>query len=160
MSPHPDHWYWRTTPVVAGQAVIFDIDGVLADAAGRQHYLDRGDWKGFFEACGSDPVIAETQRLLELLDSSLQIILVTGRPRRVQPHTIEWLERLGLRWDLLITREHGDYSGIDSYKRSTLNELRVYGFDVRLALEDDPKNHVMYISEGVPCVYLHSGYYL
>jgi hypothetical protein len=32
-----------------GAAVIFDIDGVLADAAGRQHYLDWGDWHSFFD---------------------------------------------------------------------------------------------------------------
>ncbi len=34
------------------------------------------------------------------------------------------------------------------------------GFDIRLALDDDPKNHAMYVSEGVPCIYIHSGYYL
>ncbi len=28
-----------------------------------------------------------------------------------------------------------------------------------LALEDDPRNHEMYVDEGVPCLYVHSGYY-
>ena len=28
------------------------------------------------------------------------------------------------------------------------------------ALDDDPKNHAMYVREGVPCIYIHSGYYL
>ena len=51
--------------------MVFDIDGVLSDAAGRQHFLERGrrDWSAFFEACGDDPVIEEIARLLELLDS-------------------------------------------------------------------------------------------
>jgi hypothetical protein len=37
--------------------------------------------------------------------------------------------------------------------------LRTYGFEVRLAVEDDPANLEMFESEGVPCLYVHSGYY-
>ena len=156
----PENWHWRVAELTPGPAVIFDIDGVLADAAGRQHYLDYGDWRSFFEACGDDPVIEEIERLLELLDSNLTVILLTGRPRRVAPHTLGWLERYGLRWDVLIMREFGDYSGVDYFKRSVVHVLRETGFDLRLALDDDPKNHAMYVREGVPCIYIHSGYYL
>ena len=156
----PENWHWRAAEITPGPAVIFDIDGVLADAAGRQHYLDYGDWRSFFEACGDDPVIEEIERLLELLDSNLTVILLTGHPRRVAPHTLGWLERYGLRWDVLIMREFGDYSGVDYFKRSVVHELRETGFDLRLALDDDPKNHAMYVREGVPCIYIHSGYYL
>jgi hypothetical protein len=155
-----EKWRWRAGPLTPGPAVIFDIDGVLADAAGRQHFLDWGDWQRFFDACGDDPIIEEIERLLELLDASLSIILLTGRPRRVEPHTVAWLERYGLRWDLLIMRGHGDYSGVDRFKRGVLRDLVERGFDIRLALDDDPKNHAMYVSEGVPCIYIHSGYYL
>jgi len=158
-SPH-ENWHWRETPLTPGRAVIFDIDGVLADAAGRQHYLDWGDWRSFFDAVGDDPIIEEIERLLELLDSTLAVILVTGRPRRVQAPTVAWLEHYKLRWDLLVMREYGDYSGVDRFKRETLHHLITDGFDVRLALDDDPKNHAMYVSEGVPCIYIHSGYYL
>ena len=118
-----ENWHWRDGPS-SGPAVIFDIDGVLADAAGRQHFLDWGDWRRFFEACGDDPVVEEIERLLELLDGGLTIVLLTGRPRRVQPHTLAWLERYGLRWDLLIMREHGDYAGVDQFKRATLADIR------------------------------------
>ena len=155
-----ENWRWRNEAGAPARAVIFDIDGVLADAAGRQHYLDWGDWRSFFDACGDDPVIDEIERLLALLDPSLLIVLLTGRPRRVQPHTLAWLERYGIRWDLLIMREFGDYSGVDEFKRESLRELRAGGFDIQLALDDDPKNHAMYVSEGVPCIYIHSGYYL
>jgi len=46
-----ENWRWREGSSGTGPAVIFDIDGVLADAAGRQHYLDWGDWKSFFDSC-------------------------------------------------------------------------------------------------------------
>ena len=30
---------------------------------------------------------------------------------------------------------------------------------LRLAFEDDPRNVHMFHAEGVPCIYIHSGYY-
>jgi hypothetical protein len=43
----PSNWCWRAGPVEPGPTVVFDIDGVLSDAAGRQHYLEWGrrDWE-------------------------------------------------------------------------------------------------------------------
>jgi hypothetical protein len=155
------NWRWRDGPVDAGRAVIFDIDGVLSDAAGRQHFIERGrrDWSAFFEACGDDQVIEEIARLVELLDPALTVVLLTGRPLRVRPQTLAWLERYGLRWDLLVMRDKGDYSQVTAFKWGVVADLRRYGFDLRLALEDDPANHAMFVSEGIPCVYIHSGYY-
>ena len=160
----PPNWYWHARKGVAhpgGPAVIFDIDGVLSDAAGRQHFIEQGnrDWSAFFEACGDDPVIEEIARLLELLDSSLAVVLLTGRPLRVQPQTLAWLHRYGLRWDLLVMRERGDYDQVTTFKQRTVGDLRAHGFDLRLAFEDDPSNHAMYVADGIPCVYIHSGYY-
>jgi len=128
---------------------------VLADAAGRQHYLDWGDWKSFFDSCGDDPIIEEIERLLELLDSSLKVVLLTGRPRRVQPHTVAWLERYGLRWDLLIMREYGDYSGVDEFKRGALRELAERGFRIVAGHSTTIENHAM-TSASVTCIYIHS----
>jgi len=159
--PAPPNWYWRRGPLPPGPAVVFDIDGVLSDASSRQHFLDHGrrDWRAFFEACGDDPLIEEIARLLELLDASLSVVLVTGRPLRVRPQTLAWLERYQLRWDLLVMRDRGDTGPVSAYKRRTVEALRAHGLDLRLALEDDPANHAMFVEEGVPCVYIHSGYY-
>ena len=155
------NWRFRDESLVPGRTVVFDIDGVLSDAVGRQHFIERGrrDWNAFFEACGDDPVIEEIERLLELLDPTLQIVLLTGRPLRVRPQTLAWLERYGLRWDLLIMRDWGDYSFVTEFKKHVVDDLRGAGFEILLALEDDPQNHAMYVGEGIPCVYIHSGYY-
>ncbi len=157
----PPNWCWRAGPVEPGAAVVFDIDGVLSDAAGRQHFIERGrrDWAAFFEACGDDPIIEEVARLVELLDPALTVVLLTGRPHRVQPQTLAWLEHYGLRWDLLVMRARGDYSQVTWYKRDSVDELRHFGFDLRLAFEDDPNNFAMFHAMGIPCVYIHSGYY-
>jgi hypothetical protein len=157
----PTDWRWHGAPAPPGPAVVFDIDGVLSDATSRQHFLEHGqrDWEAFFAACGDDPLIEEVARLLELLDTGLAVVLLTGRPIRVQPQTLAWLRRYGLRWDLLVMRGRGERARVTAYKRRVVTELRAYGFDLRLALEDDPKNHAMFLEEGVPCVYIHSGYY-
>ena len=160
MPSHP-HWHWRDDPVLPGPAVVFDMDGVLSDAAGRQHLLERPrrDWDAFFEAVGDDELIDEVARLLEVLDDDLVVVLLTARPIRVQRQTLEWLDRHGLRWDLLVMRDWGDYGASRDYKRDAVHDLRAHGFDLRLAFEDDRRNVDMFHAEGVPCIYIHSGYY-
>ncbi len=156
-----ENWQWRDGPVEPGPAVVFDMDGVLSDASRRQHYLARPfrDWEAFFQACGDDELIAEVGRLLEVLDPDLKVLLLTARPQRVRNQTLAWLDRYGLRWDLLVMRDWDDLGSSRSYKQRVVGEFRDYGFELRLAFEDDRRNVDMFHAEGVPCVYIHSGYY-
>ncbi len=157
----PEHWTWRDDQVEPGPAAVIDLDGVLSDAVSRQHYLEspRPDWPAFFAACGDDPVIEEVKVLLDLLDPGLRVVLLTARPVRVHELTEAWLQRYAIRWDLLIMRPWGDYEMSRDFKHSSLWDLRSYGFDLKLAIEDDRRNVEMFRSEGVPCMYFHSGYY-
>lgn len=155
------HWTWREGPLAPGAAVVVDIDGVLSDAASRQHYIEapRRDWRGFFDACGDDSLIEEIKILLDLLDPGLRIILLTGRPARVHHLTEAWLARYGIRWDALLMREGGDYAQAREFKEEAVGDLRRRGFDLRLAIEDDPRNAEMFRKAALPCIYIHSGYY-
>lgn len=157
----PDNWRWRADPVGAGPAVVFDVDGVLADAAGRQHFLDgaRKDWDSFFEAAIEDPLIGEVAELLDVLDERMRVLLLTARPITIQTGTLGWLGRHGLRWDLLVMREEHDHGESREFKRRSVSQLRRYGFELKLAFEDDRRNVNMFHEMGVPCVYIHSGYY-
>lgn len=165
MSPRlqpPHNWEVRPGAREPGPCVIFDLDGVLSDAVGRQHFVEgpgRRNWDAFFAACGEDPLLEETATLLHLLDPSLGIVLLTARPLRVQAETLSWLRRYRLRWDVLIMRPYGDYSRAAEFKQDSLWELQQAGWEVRLAFEDDPRNLAMFRAEGVPSVYIHSGYY-
>ena len=140
---------------------MFDLDGVLSDAAGRQHYLaaERKDWHAFFSAVGEDPLVEEVARLLSLLAPELTVVLLTARPLRVRPQTLQWLERHELRWDLLVMREDDAELLATAFKQRTVTELRAAGLELLLAFEDDRRNVAMFHAEGVPCVYIHSGYY-
>ena len=150
----------RSTP---GRAVVVDIDGVLSDAASRQHYLEapRRDWRR-----RSSTRAARTRSsrrcktLLDLLDPDLQIVLLTARPHRVHHLTEAWLAPL--RDPLGPARSCGRGATTSSsrdFKQSTVWELRAAGFDLRLAFEDDRRNVAMFRAEGIPCLYVHSGYY-
>jgi hypothetical protein len=157
----PEHWLFRDGPSAPGRAVVVDIDGVLSNAASRQHYLEEPipDWEGFFDACGDDPIIEEMHRLLDLLDRELRIVLLTARPGRVRPMTHKWLVHYGFRWDVLVMRPWGDYLSARAFKRESVRDLRTQGYELALAFEDDPRNVDMFRGEGIPCVYIHSGYY-
>jgi len=144
--------------------VVFDLDGVLADAAHRQDVLFSGsgrrkNWQAFFARAGDDAVIGEIARVTELLDPDLCLVLLTARPTTIRDLTIDWLVKHGLRWDLLVMRPEGDYRSSPDAKQLAVHELRAAGFDLRLAFDDDQRNVDMFHAEGVPCVYIHSGYY-
>ncbi|NLA37012.1 MAG: hypothetical protein GX868_15190 [Actinobacteria bacterium] len=157
----PTNWKWRHEPPTALDTVIVDIDGVLADASHRQHLLAGPvpDWRAFYERGVDDLPIAAMAGLLEALRADRTITMLSARPLWAQPDTIEWFDRHGLRWDLLIMREWP--SGLDapSFKARSVAELRSHGYEPSLAFDDDPRNVAMFEAAGIPCVYVHSGYY-
>jgi FMN phosphatase YigB (HAD superfamily) len=157
----PKNWLWSNEPAGDGRVVIFDLDGVLCNADGRQHFIKaaRKDWKAFFEACAEDTLIEETARLLRLLAKDVTVVLLTGRPMEVREQTLSWLSAQDLPWDLLIMRNRGDYADSTTFKQQSVRTLKAMGFDVQVAFDDDPQNQEMFEAEGVPCHYRYSGYY-
>jgi hypothetical protein len=153
-------WTWHDGPV-DGPAVVFDLDGVLSNAADRQHFIKaaRPDWESFFSASADDPLVDEVAALLGLLAPELAVVLLTARPARIAPLTIDWLARHDLRWDLLVMRRDGDYRPARNFKQEALRDIRSRRLDLKLAFEDDRRNVEMFRAEGVPCLYIHSGYY-
>ena len=162
-SEYPN-WLWRAdSPASAlrAETVVFDMDGVISDASHRQHFLNDGrrDWDGFFGACGDDAVIEDTAVLLDLLGSDHSVVLLTARPMRVRPETLDWLDRHDLRWDGLFMRDYGDYTASRRFKSETVDQMKGRGMDLRLAFEDDIRNVEMFRAHEIPCIYIHSGYY-
>ena len=143
---------------------MFDVDGVLANADHRQHLLEpkpgqRKDWKRLFERAGDDALIEEVARLTLLIDSSLQRVLLTARPTTIQDITVDWLDRFHIAWDLLVMRPAGEYAPSPVAKKVAVDELRAHGFELLLAFDDDRRNVDMFHAAGIPCIYIHSGYY-
>ncbi len=148
---------WRDDePREPGPAVLVDLDGTLSDVSARLHHVERSpkDWDAFFAACGDDPLIDQIARLVELLDRDLLVVLLTARPTRTKPATLEWLARHGVRWDLLVMREERDFRSSPKAKLDAVRALRAVGFDLRLAIDDDARNVAMFRAEGIPSIEL------
>ena len=65
-----------------------------------------------------------------------------------------------IRWEALEMRPDDDnYTSSPDVKRKILHSLQSLGYQPKLAIDDDPRNLVMYQTEGIPTVYIHSGYY-
>lgn len=157
----PPAWTWHEGPVDPGDCVVVDIDGVVADAQHRQHFLagSRKRWGPFFDAAGGDGLIEEVGALLEVVAGDVIVVLLTARPDTIRELTVDWLSRHDVRWDVLIMRASGDYLPSPEVKRSELGALRQAGFRPLLAVDDDPRNVTMFRSEGVPCLEVPSGYH-
>lgn len=154
-------WTWRVDAVEPADCAIFDMDGVISDASGRQELLAAGnrDWDRFFAAADTDVVSADAAELLRLLGTGLQIVVLTARPVSIRAITVAWLESNQIPYDLLLMRPVHDRGSSRRYKHAALDELRAFGFVPRIAFEDDARNVEMFRAQGVPCVYIHSGYY-
>jgi hypothetical protein len=163
-APLPGHWHVPGDGLAGGQAVIFDLDGVLADALHRQHFLHRQepDWEGFYAGVEADEVIDAGRALAATMRDDVRIVILTGRVDDVAGVTREWLTENGLRWDLLVCRPpHEDDSSRHAvdYKREEVDRLRAWGLDPVLAIDDNRRIVEMYGEFGIPSVYFPSGYY-
>lgn len=90
--------------------VIFDLDGTLADATHRLHFIQREekDWDGFFGACVDDKPIHNNIDISQALYENYKIIIITGRSSAVWDETITWLREHDVAYQRLLMRNKGD----------------------------------------------------
>ena len=143
-------------------AIIFDIDGTLADASHRRHLVTGGNrkWPRFFDEMVNDPPHAGVCLLAELLgghplaiSGHLKLFLASGRPETHRKQTEDWLLEhvpgyFGAA-EALLMRAAGDYRADTEVKREMLHAIREQGFNPRIAVDDRPSIIEMWQSEGL-----------
>jgi hypothetical protein len=129
MSPTPDDRPYA----------VLDIDGVLADASHRLHYLAPGrkNWDAFFAAAPKDPPLPEGVEVARTLARDHEIAYVTGRPARYRGDTLTWLDEHGLPPGLLIMRAAGDRRPAELTKLGAIRRL-AGARPVAVVVDDDP----------------------
>lgn len=157
----PPNWVRRTDAPLDRATVVFDLDGVIADASHRQRFLRGGrrDFDGFFGACVHDTVIPAGAALATAIESDHTVVILTARPDTIRSQTLDWLRAHAIRHDLLILRPPLDQRSSAEFKRDELAALRVLGCDIRTVLEDSPSNLDMLRAEAYPVIPVASGYY-
>lgn len=152
---------YRNTEPAFGFVLVVDIDGVIADASAHQHFLngENQKWEEFFEATLDSQVSREGRELVKSLAVSTPIFLMTARPSYLLERTVFWLKQNKISWDALLMREEKDDRSSPEVKLDLLSDLIESGYKPKFALDDDPRNLLMFWEQKVPSIYVHSGYY-
>lgn len=137
-------------------AVIFDIDGTIADVRHRLHLIGDGEkkWDEFFAASHNDTVIEGSAILYDMASRFVQILFVTARPESYAEDTIKWLHDVFGVWDGVILHENlfmrkdGDYRKDTLAKQDILHELQKK-YNILFAVEDRVAVANMYRANGV-----------
>ena len=167
---------------------VFDIDGTLADATHRLHFIkkppflidgspnpEKPDWDGFLadEQVGKDlPMPATWNLLTKFLHSDRdRVIFITGRSDKTRDMTEEWLcdtdcnIRASAAWQLIefgmdiYMRKEGDRRESHVVKRELLHKARFDGYNPELVFEDRRSEARMWREEGLLCCHVAEGDY-
>jgi hypothetical protein len=144
------------------KAVIFDVDGTLADVGHRVHHLEgeQKDWSAFFAAMRADPVIEPVARLAQILAAQRgsgmvdAVLVVTARPDtgNYKQVTEDWLAAAGIVYDGIYMRAGGDFRPDPVVKAELLQNILEDGFDPFLVVDDRPQVVAMWRSFGLVCL--------
>lgn len=148
-------------------AIIFDIDGTLADASHRIHHIKKKpkDWDAFFGAQIDDKPhrhIVDMLLAIKCMGKN-PVIFVSGRPANYREVTEKWLTKHGIfnpfidgkLW--LFMRPTGDRRDDDIVKRELLGRIRMEGFEPIMAFDDRDRVVKMWRAMGIPCLQVAEG---
>jgi hypothetical protein len=104
---------------------VVDIDGVLADAGHRQHYVESlpKDWDAFFAAVGDDAPIPAGLALVRDLAMAHRVVLLSGRPERTRADTEAWLARHDVGYERLLLRRDVDRRAAAVFKAHVMGAI-------------------------------------
>ena len=140
----------------ATKAVLFDIDGTLADIEHRRSFLeqDEPDWKAFNAAMGDDtpnaPVVSLYKTLWEA--GAYTLILVTGRNERSRKLTEQWLAWNEIPFDRMLMRADKDYRADHIIKEEILDQLLAEGLEIEFTVDDRQQVVDMWRRRGITCL--------
>lgn len=138
-------------------AVIFDMDGTLADVSSIRHYLkkyDNGknykDFESFHRESVNVPPhshVADCALRAHMLGSA--ILIVTARRAKWRHETAWFLALHGIPSDALYMRRNNDHRPDYEVKKDILNSIRTK-YNVIHAYDDNPSVIRLWQEEGIP----------
>jgi hypothetical protein len=126
-------------------AVIYDLDGTLADVIPFRHYVQRppGEQDGeAFHTAGTTiarPIPQAVQHLEAMRAAGHVIIVVSGRATKWLEPSADWLRANGIHYDHLWVRPEG-FTGNDIELKAEIHRRHIQGrFRVVHVLDDQPR---------------------
>jgi phosphoglycolate phosphatase-like HAD superfamily hydrolase len=159
-------------------AVIFDIDGTLANIEHRRHFVASKpkNWKAFSQGMKFDLPNDDIIWLMRLMyKDGVEILIASGRGEEDREATIEWLQKNGIfsthdvaeDWDVvdkakvvyhkLYMRPANDYRPDNIVKSEILDKMLEDGFEPMMAVDDRDQVVEMWRSRGIRCLQVANG---
>lgn len=138
------------------EAVIFDMDGTLADLTHRLWHIIGypKNYDAFFDAVEQDMPITPMIRLTEIIDKArITILLVSGRPERSRKGTENWLDKHNVPYQELYMRPDGDFRKDSIVKSQILDHILSEGYDILFTVDDRPSVVAMWRERGITCLH-------
>lgn len=133
-------------------AVIFDLDGTLADHSHRLHFVQNKpkDWMSFYNACSDDKLNEHVYELYRRCNPA-EVVICSGRPDSHWTQTREWLVDHGIAFNALMMRKEHDYRPDVVIKLEMLTHIRNSRMNPVFAVDDRPDVVRMWRQNGVSC---------
>lgn len=122
-------------------ALLVDLDGTLALLNGRNPY----DASTCEQDLPNLPVLETVQKW----QSSLRIIILSGRTDDCRPQTERWLEKNGVKYSLLLMRKTGDQRKDALIKEEFYRQQLEGNYNIRFVLDDRQQVVDMWRSLGL-----------
>ena len=137
-------------------AVIFDMDGTLADVSSiRHHLIPDENRKKDFDTFHSESVnvpphshVVNATQIAKMMGH--EVVIVTARRHAWRHHTAWWLAMHHVPSDALFMRGNDDYRKDVEIKRDILNTIRKTWNPIH-AWDDNPSIIGLWTEEGIPC---------
>lgn len=131
------------------KAIIFDLDGTLADTKDAEalHKINHPTFAK--EAREADPFPNVVAKLKEEKDKGRNIVILTARSSYYRQETKSWLNNHGIPYDALYMRHAGDERKDKKVKKELLEKDVLPNFEVKKAYDDKEKNVKMFRKEGI-----------
>lgn len=136
------------------KAIIFDIDGTIADLSHRLAYITgkKKDYEAFYAQVKADSPIEPIIDLTNVLHTEFKILLVSGRPEKTRADTLEWLEENCVSYDELYMRPDGDFRPDYIVKSQILDGILHDGYSVDMVVDDRTSVVEMWRDRGLICL--------
>lgn len=141
-------------------AVIFDMDGTLADVAPMRHYVSDPNHKNFDafhkSACLFARPIVPVRKAASTAyyQNNEAVLIVTARKRMWGDLTKQWLDNWAIPYTRIYMRANGDDRRDYEVKRDILARIRSQGFHVKWAWDDNPNVVQLWLEEGIPVTWV------
>ncbi len=135
-------------------AVAFDLDSTICDTHHRHHlaHMPEPDWEEYSMHCADDTPVPAMHELIRALDTTYDLLIISGRDVCALELTQQWLRRHKIYAKEIHLRAAGrSHVRNEVDKVAAVERLREH-YDIRLMIDDWPPVGPVMEAIGIPAL--------